>query len=72
LGVYGVDLDEDITLDAYYFGLDRKQPHSTGVGTNAAHHRCASFLSLRREKRGWDFDYEALGNSEPSFANISA
>jgi hypothetical protein len=62
-GVYGVrPLTKNITLDAYYLGLDRKTAvFNRGVG-HEVRHSIGARLSrpIAERKPGWDFDYEAL------------
>ena len=75
-GVYGVrPLTKTITLDAYYFGLDRKTAaFNRGVG-HEMRHSIGARLScpFAERKRGWDFDYEALWQFGTfGSANISA
>ena len=62
-GVYGVrPLPKNITLDAYYLGLDRKTAaFERGVG-HEVRHSIGARLSrpVAEMKPGWDFDYEGL------------
>jgi len=62
-GVYGVrPLPKNITLDAYYLGLDRKTAaFERGVG-HEVRHTIGARLSrpVAEMKPGWDFDYEGL------------
>ena len=62
-GVYGVrSLKENITLDSYYLGLDRKKAaFNRGVG-HEVRHSVGARLSrpVATTNPGWDFDYEAL------------
>lgn len=62
-GVYGVrPLTKNITLDAYYLGLDRKTgAFNRGVGHEVRHSIGARLSrSIAQTKPGWDFDDEAL------------
>jgi Alginate export len=62
-GIYGVrPLPKNITLDAYYLGLDRKTAaFERGVG-HEVRHSIGARLSrpVAEMKPGWDFDYEGL------------
>jgi len=75
-GVYGVrPLPKNITLDAYYLGLDRKTAaFDRGVGHEVRHSIGARLSRPVAEiKPGWDFDYEGLWQFGTfGSANISA
>src|SRR5438132_735049 len=63
-GVYGVrSLKKSLTLDTYYLGLDRKAAaFNRGVGQEVRHSIGARLSrAVAQTKRGWDYDYEALG-----------
>ena len=75
-GVYGVrPLPKNITLDAYYLGLDRKTAvFNRGVGHEVRHSIGARLSrAIAETKPGWDFDHEALWQFGTfGSANISA
>ena len=62
-GVYGVRaLSHNVTLDAYYLGLNRDAAtFNRGTG-HERRHSVGARLSrpVARTTPGWDFDYEAL------------
>jgi hypothetical protein len=62
-GVYGVrPLPHNLTLDAYYLGLDRTEAgFNRGIG-HERRHSVGARLSrpVAQTTPGWDFDYEAL------------
>jgi uncharacterized membrane protein YoaK (UPF0700 family) len=75
-GVYGVrPLPKNVTLDAYYLGLDRKTvAFDRGVG-HEVRHSIGAHLSrpVAEMKPGWDLDYEGLWQFGTfGSANISA
>jgi hypothetical protein len=62
-GVYGLrPLTNNVTLDTYYLGLDRKAAEfNRGIGHERRHSVGARVSRpVAQTKPGWDFDYEAL------------
>lgn len=62
-GAYGVrPLTKNITLDAYYLGLDRKEATFNRGVAHEVRHSIGARLSrpVAQTKPGWDFDDEAL------------
>jgi hypothetical protein len=62
-GVYGVQpLKNNLTLDAYYLGLDRKAAVFDRGTADELRHSIGARVSrpVAQTKPGWDFDYEAL------------
>jgi hypothetical protein len=61
-GVYGVRPTKNITLDAYYLGLDRKEAAFNRGAAHEVRHSIGARLSrpVAQTKPGWDFDHEAL------------
>ena len=75
-GVYGIrPLTKNITLDAYYLGLDRKASAFNRAVGHELRHTIGARLSrpIAEKNPGWDFDYEALWQfGSFGSANISA
>jgi hypothetical protein len=62
-GAYGVrPLTQNVTLDAYYLGLDRKAAEFNRGGGHERRHSVGARVSrpVAQTTPGWDFDYEAL------------
>ncbi len=62
-GVYGVrPLTDNVTLDAYYLGLDRETAAFNRGIDHERRHSVGARVSrpIAQTKPGWDFDYEAL------------
>ena len=62
-GAYGVrPLTKNVTLDAYYLGLDRESAAFNRGVDHERRHSVGARISrpVAQTKPGWDFDYEAL------------